>query len=53
MTYDAECLRLAEHFLSDYRLSKAEREEEAGRLAESIQRAVEAELENLEHRKIA
>lgn len=53
MTYDAACFRLAKQILADYRLSKDEREDEAGRLAESIQRVVEMQLENLEHRKIA
>lgn len=50
--HDRECRRLADHFLMDYRLSKEEREEEAERLARAIQQTVEAELENLEHRRV-
>jgi hypothetical protein len=51
MTYDIMCLELADHFLADYELSPEEYEQESVRLAEFIQRCVESELENLEHRK--
>lgn len=53
MTHDKECRRLAVHFLRDYRLTGLEREEEVERLAQQIQQTVEAELENLAHRRIA
>ena len=51
MAHDRDCRVLAEKFLADYRLSPAERREETGRLAETIQRVIESELEGLEHRK--
>jgi len=52
MTHDHACRTLAIHFLSDYRLSAEERAQEVERLAQQIQQTVEAELENLEHRRI-
>jgi hypothetical protein len=48
---DARCVALARFFLQDYNLTPAERNEEAERIAQDIQRAIEAELEQLEHRK--
>lgn len=50
MTYDPLCVRLAEKFLRDYQLSDEEHEEEVDRLAQAIQRTVEAELDPLAHR---
>lgn len=51
MSHDAECRRLAAHFLGDYRLSAEELGDEMQRLADAIQQTVEAELENLAHRR--
>lgn len=51
-SHDRRCRELAEHFLLDYQLSREERDQEAERLAQSIQETVEAELENLEHLRV-
>ncbi len=51
MTHDRACRILAEKFLAEYRLSPVERHEEVDRLANAIQQTIEAELENLEHRR--
>jgi hypothetical protein len=53
MNHDRQCRMLAEHFLRDYQLSGQERAEELERLADTIQRAAEAELESIEHRRRA
>ncbi len=53
MSYDKNCRLLAKLFLSDYTLNPAEQTEETERLAQAIQTAIEAELENLEHRRKA
>jgi hypothetical protein len=47
---DIECMRLAKHFLGDYRLSGTEFAQEQERLAQAFQYVAEAELENLAHR---
>lgn len=52
-SHDRQCRMLAEHFLHDYELSGEERADELQRLADTIQRAAESELENLEHRRRA
>jgi hypothetical protein len=47
LPHEEDCRRLALKFLSDYRLSREEREEEAERMAFSIRQTIEAELESL------
>lgn len=47
-TYDAKSLELAEHFLQDVPgLSKEDHDKYAHRIAQSVQRAVEDELEDI------
>ena len=50
MSHDAKCRELARYVLRDHRLTPNERIEETERLAEMIQRVIEAELESLAHR---
>ena len=48
ITYDAKSLELAEHFLQDVPgLSKEEHDRYAHQIAQSVQRAVENDLENI------
>ena len=53
MNPEKHCRDLAQLFLREYRLSREERVQEMARLALAIQRTIEAELENLEHRRVA
>jgi hypothetical protein len=50
MSHDSKCRELARYVLRDHRLTPNERIEETERLAETIQRVIEAELESLAHR---
>jgi hypothetical protein len=49
--YRHQAITLARFVLQSYTLSRLEREDEAERLAQAIQDAIEAQVENLEHRR--
>jgi hypothetical protein len=50
---DQKCHGLAKTILTGYRLTMDERAQETERLAQALRTVVDAELEALEHRRIA